>query len=40
MQGGVISLNPLARLVPGEFIYCHALVERLLAVGITVLAGH
>jgi len=26
-------------LCQGEFIYCHALVERLLAVGITVLAA-
>ena len=37
--GRIIALNPQAVLCQGEFIYCHALVERLLAVGITVLAA-
>ena len=36
------SIDPQASsavLCQGEFVYCHALVERLLAVGITVLAA-
>ncbi|EFL57797.1 hypothetical protein HMPREF9684_1942 [Veillonella atypica ACS-134-V-Col7a] len=37
--GRIIALHPTAVLCQGEFIYCHALVERLLAVGITVLAA-
>lgn len=37
--GRIIVLHPTAVLCQGEFIYCHALVERLLAVGITVLAA-
>ena len=37
--GRIISLNPQAVLCQGEFVYCHALVERLLAVGITVLVA-
>lgn len=35
----IIALHPTAVLCQGEFIYCHALVERLLAVGITVVAA-
>lgn len=37
--GRIIALHPTAVLCQGEFIYCHVLVERLLAVGITVLAA-
>ncbi len=37
--GRIIALHPSAVLCQGEFVYCHALVERLLAVGITVLAA-
>lgn len=37
--GRIIALHPTAVLCQGEFIYCHALVERLLSVGITVLAA-
>ena len=35
----IIALHPSAVLCQGEFVYCHALVERLLAAGITVLAA-
>ena len=35
----IIALHPTAVICQGEFIYCHALVERLLAVGITVVAA-
>jgi len=35
----IIALHPTAVLCQGEFIYCHALVERLFAVGITVVAA-
>ena len=37
--GRIIALHPSAVLCQGEFVYCHALVERLLAAGITVLAA-
>ena len=37
--GRIIALHPSAVLCQGEFVYSHALVERLLAAGITVLAA-
>ena len=37
--GRIIALHPSAVLCQGEFVYCHALVEQLLAAGITVLAA-
>lgn len=35
----IMSLHPNAVLCQGEFVYCHAVVERLLVAGITVVAA-